>query len=72
MPYGLYPPGIRKALEFFKPLGVPLYLTEIGVADKGESVRRELIETYLPEVGGCEYIKVGQPETDIAIYINLV
>ena len=52
MPYGLHAKGIRKALDYFRPLGIPFYLTELGVADRGDAVRRRMIETYMPEVGG--------------------
>lgn len=53
MPYGLHAKGIRKALDYFRPLGIPFYLTELGVADRGDAVRRRMVETYMPEVGGC-------------------
>lgn len=50
MPYALHPDGLKKALHSINRLDVPIYITELGVADSGDDMRRKLIEGYMPKV----------------------
>lgn len=50
MPYPLYPQGLMTAFEGVSKLGVPIYITETGVADKGDSLRPQMIETYMSQI----------------------
>ncbi|KAL6769186.1 hypothetical protein ACKKBF_B17810 [Auxenochlorella protothecoides x Auxenochlorella symbiontica] len=59
MPYALHPDGLKKALHSINRLDVPIYITELGVADSGDDMRRKLIEGYMPKVAeameeGCD------------------
>lgn len=50
MPYALHAEGLFTALEGIKPLGIPVYITETGVADKGDAVRPVMIQTYMSAI----------------------
>lgn len=50
MPYALHAEGLFKALEGIQPLGIPVYITETGVADKGDEVRPVMIQTYMSAI----------------------
>ncbi|KAI8104603.1 hypothetical protein M9434_003157 [Picochlorum sp. BPE23] len=50
MPYALYAEGIFKALEGISVLNIPIYITETGVADSGDSVRPVMIQTYMSAI----------------------
>lgn len=50
MPYALHAEGLFKALDGIKPLGIPIYITETGVADKGDDVRPVMIQTYMSAI----------------------
>lgn len=52
MPYAIYPAGLRDAIEDVSSLGVPIYITETGVADKGDELRPVVIQTYFEQVCG--------------------
>lgn len=52
MPYGLCADGMGIALRALGTLGRPILITEMGCADAGDAVRTELIDTYMPVVGG--------------------
>jgi beta-glucosidase/6-phospho-beta-glucosidase/beta-galactosidase len=43
----VYPVGLRMTLEKFSRLGVPLFVTETGVATADETLRREFIRQHL-------------------------
>jgi len=47
MPYTIYAEGIYRAIQLVSSLGVPILITENGVADKGDKVRSEYITKYL-------------------------
>ena len=47
MDYALYPEGFYKALHTISTLGKPIYVTENGVADQGDSIRALFIKRYL-------------------------
>ena len=47
MDYALYPEGFYKALHTISLLNKPIYVTENGVADKGNSIRELFIKRYL-------------------------
>lgn len=50
MPYVIYPAGLSLALQGAGALGVPLYITETGIADAGDTRRALLIDAYMAEV----------------------
>ena len=50
MPYVIYPAGLSLALRGAGALGVPLYITETGIADAGDARRALLIDAYMAEV----------------------
>jgi beta-glucosidase len=50
MDWEIYPAGLRSVLERFSALGVPLLVTENGVATEDESVRAGFIEDHLRAV----------------------
>ncbi len=50
MPYALHAEGLFTALDGIKPLGIPVYITETGVADKGDAVRPVMIQTYMSAI----------------------
>jgi len=47
MDYALYPEGFYKALHTISKLKKPIYVTENGVADKGNNIRTIFIKRYL-------------------------
>lgn len=47
MPYAMYPQGIYEALMHLNNLGVPLYVTENGIADAQDTNRDTFIRRYL-------------------------
>ena len=47
MDYALYPEGFYKALHTISTLGKPIYVTENGVADRGNNIREIFIKRYL-------------------------
>ena len=47
-----YPAGLVPAVHHLSQLGVPLYITETGVADSGDERRPPMIESYMEQVGG--------------------
>jgi len=47
MDYALYPEGLYKALHTISTLKKPIYVTENGVADRGDSIRTLFIERYI-------------------------
>jgi hypothetical protein len=40
-----------EAVDFMSRLGVPMYITETGVADAGDERRPVMIQTYMEQVG---------------------
>ena len=51
MPYALWADGLLVALDEVSRLGIPIYITETGVADAGDEVRPVMIESYMSKVG---------------------
>ena len=47
MDYALYPEGFYKALHTISKLKKPIYVTENGVADRGDNIRKIFIKRYL-------------------------
>ena len=47
MDYALYPEGFYKALHTISILDKPIYVTENGVADRGDNIRELFIKRYL-------------------------
>ena len=45
--YPMYAEGFRRAIEFLQPLGVPIEVTENGVADANDSLRSEHLKRHL-------------------------
>ena len=50
MPYALWAEGLFGALDGISELGVPVYITETGCADRGDAVRPVMIETYFSAI----------------------
>lgn len=50
MPYALYPEGLVVAVHHMCKLGVPVYITETGVADINDDRRPQMINSYMAEV----------------------
>lgn len=50
MPYALHSEGLFTALKGCSALEVPIYITETGVADKGDDIRPVMIQTYMSAV----------------------
>ena len=47
-----YPEGLLVAVHHMSKLGVPIYITETGVADAGDELRPLMIQSYMEEVRG--------------------
>ena len=47
MPYTIYAEGIYRAIQLVSSLGVPILITENGVADSDDKIRSEYISKYL-------------------------
>ncbi len=47
MPYGLYAEGLYQAIQEVAAIGVPIYITENGIADKTDDRRELYIKRYL-------------------------
>ncbi len=47
MDYGIYPEGIYRAFHSMKALGVPIYVTENGIADAKDDRRKFWIQGHL-------------------------
>lgn len=47
MPYALYPEGLYKAIDDVSKIGVPIYITENGIADAQDNNRALWIQRYL-------------------------
>ena len=45
--YPMYAEGLARALDFLKPLGVPIEITENGVADAHDTLREEHLRRHL-------------------------
>ncbi len=45
--YPMYAEGLARALDFLKPLGVPIEITENGVADANDTLRTEHLKRHL-------------------------
>lgn len=50
MPYSLYPEGLTLAVHHMSKLGVPVYITETGVADSGDERRPVMIQNYMEQI----------------------
>jgi beta-glucosidase len=46
MPYGLYPEGMYRAIQDLSHIGVPIYITETGLADAKDNRRAQMIRSY--------------------------
>lgn len=47
MPYALYPEGFKRSLHLVARAGLPIYVTENGIADARDDRRETFIERYL-------------------------
>lgn len=47
MPYAMYPEGIYRAIHLVSKLNFPIIITENGVADHRDSIRKEFIQKYI-------------------------
>lgn len=45
-----YPEGMLLAIHHLSAVGAPIYITETGVADRGDELRKECIEGYMAQV----------------------
>ncbi|EFN55966.1 hypothetical protein CHLNCDRAFT_145286 [Chlorella variabilis] len=50
MPYALYAEGLVLAVHHMSKLGVPIYITETGVADVGDERRPLMLQSYMEQV----------------------
>ncbi|KAL4538341.1 hypothetical protein Ndes2437B_g01352 [Nannochloris sp. 'desiccata'] len=57
MPYALHAEGLLLAVHGVSQLGVPIYITETGVADDGDSVRPQFIQSYMSAIE--EAVRLG-------------
>lgn len=57
MPYALWPEGMLHAIHTISELGMPIYITETGVADAGDAVRPVMIQQYMEKVE--EAVRLG-------------
>ena len=57
MPYSLHAEGLLTAVAGVSQLGVPIYITETGVADDGDALRPQCIQSYMSAVE--EAVRVG-------------
>lgn len=47
MPYGIYPEGLYRAIDTCSKMGVPIYITENGLADAKDDRREQYLKQYL-------------------------
>lgn len=47
MPYAIYPEGLYNAISKISPIGVPIYITENGIADEKDNRRELFLKRYL-------------------------
>jgi beta-glucosidase len=47
MPYAIYPEGLYDAISNVSKIGVPIYITENGIADELDSKRELFIRRYV-------------------------
>lgn len=47
MPYAVYPEGLYRAIDTASRMGVPIYITENGLADGKDDRREEFLKRYL-------------------------
>ena len=57
MPYALHAEGLLQAVHGVSRLGIPIYITETGVADAGDSVRPQFIQSYMAAIE--EAVRIG-------------
>lgn len=57
MPYALHAEGLLLAVHGVSSLGVPIYITETGVADDGDALRPQCIQSYMSAVE--EAVRMG-------------
>lgn len=50
MPYALYAEGLLLAIHHLSKVGLPIYITETGVADTGDERRPLMIQSYMEQV----------------------
>jgi beta-glucosidase len=48
--YASYPPGFMAALRWVRRLGRPIYVTECGIGDEGDDLRRRFLVAHLREL----------------------
>jgi beta-glucosidase len=48
--WAVYPKGFGKTLRFVAQYGLPIYITENGIADKGDALRTNYLVTHLQEI----------------------
>ena len=56
-----YPEGLLLAIHHLSAVSVPIYITETGVADRGDALRAEMIDGYMAQVGGAGLVGPGPP-----------
>ncbi|CAD7701590.1 unnamed protein product [Ostreobium quekettii] len=50
MPYPVYPRGLYNAIKKLSVLGIPMYITETGIADRLDDRRKEWIRGYTRQI----------------------
>ena len=50
MPYGVYPEGMYRAIEYCSQLDLPIYITETGIANRDGDKQEALIHSYFNEI----------------------
>lgn len=50
MDYGIYPDGFYKAIDLVSRLGVPIYVTETGIADSKDDRRAAFLDAYMGQI----------------------
>ncbi len=52
--WAIHPEGLGRILRFASGYGIPLYITENGIADASDVLRREYLESHLREVAAAK------------------
>lgn len=51
--WAIYPKGLGRMIRFVAQYGLPIYVTENGIADRDDLLRAQYIETHLAEVAAA-------------------
>ena len=57
MGWGFHPAGLGRMIRFVKNYGLPIYITENGIADGADTYRKEYLKNHLKEL--AREIKAG-------------